>query len=186
RTVRRIAAADVQKKADRERRILLVGEIMLISAFNVADVFLWPVALFANRLGWSRIRCAHENGPIEIAQGCVIKLLYAVQFGFEIRGRPRSNVTINTVDFGMRGMLSSNELRLHRKMTRLAAKLDRFGQMISLITADGAEEKKSGTDRSEHPENFSVACAREIDFEDNRLCSLERSTIFAPLQNRPE
>src|SRR6266508_4148990 len=64
-SVRWVTSADVEQEANGERRVLLIRKIMLITALNVADVFLWPVALLADRLRRARIGCGETNRAIE-------------------------------------------------------------------------------------------------------------------------
>ena len=86
---------------------------MLVGAFDVTNVFLWPVALFTDRLRRSRTSWRETNGTIKIVAHRVIKLFHAVHFRLEVRGRARADVTRYALHAGMRGVLISNELRLH-------------------------------------------------------------------------
>src|SRR5213593_2839905 len=99
---------------------------MLVSAFDIADVFFGPMALLADRLRRTRIGWSQTNGAIEIVAHRVIKLFHAVHFRLEICGRARADVTRDTFDACVCGMLIGNELRLHWKMACLPAKLDRL------------------------------------------------------------
>ena len=55
RAIGRVAATDVQEQPHGKGRVLLIRKVMVISAFNIADVSLRPVALFANGLRRPRV-----------------------------------------------------------------------------------------------------------------------------------
>ncbi len=97
---------------------------MLITALNIADVFFRPMTLFADLLRRARISRRKTNRPVEIVSHGVIKLLHAIDFGFEIRGRAGTDMTSNALHARVGGVLKGNELRLHRKMARLSAELN--------------------------------------------------------------
>ena len=61
---------------------------MLITAHDVTDVTLRPVALFADWLRWSRIGFSDLDRPIEIISEGVIELLHAVDFVLKYAAAP--------------------------------------------------------------------------------------------------
>ncbi len=140
RSVRRVAAADVEQEANGERRVFFVRKKMLVSAFDVADVFLRPVALLTNRLSRARIGCGDMNRAIKIVAHGVIKLFHSVEFRLEVRGRARADVTRHALHACVCGVLKRNELRFHRKMACLAAELNRFCNLVGLITPKSGQK----------------------------------------------
>src|SRR4051794_21263194 len=110
---------------------------MFITAHDVTDVTLRPVALLADHLRRPRIRRRDMNGPVEIATDYMIKLPRAVQLRFEKGGCARADVTIHAFDVGVDAVLRRHEFRFHRNVATLSTKFDRLCVMIGLVTAEG-------------------------------------------------
>src|ERR1051325_2731244 len=129
---------------------------MIIAPDNIADISLRPMALFAERLGRPRIILGHMDRPVEVITDSMIKLFDPIDFGSEIGGSAWTNMAGNTFDLGMGGMLSCDKLRLHWKVTCLAAKLDRFRNMICLIASYRGDQQHHGASASKNAQDLSV------------------------------
>src|SRR4030095_13300724 len=121
---------------------------MLIRAIDRADVTVWPMALQADLLLWPGF-VRNVDGTIEIPEHGVIQLFYTVELGLEVSSRARTNMAFDTRHLRMRGVLGSNELRLHRHVTALTTKIDRLGVLIRFVTAESSQKKKADSAKRE-------------------------------------
>src|SRR5678815_1458313 len=113
---------------------------MAITADNIADISLRPVALLAKRLRWPGIISADMNGPVEVPANSVVKLLDSVHLGFEVGGRAWSNMTGHAFHVGVGRVFGGYELRFHGKMAGLSTKLDRLRNVIGLVAPQSSDE----------------------------------------------
>ena len=131
----------------------------MIRAIDRADVTIWGMAFQADlllRSGFSR----DINRTIEIAEHCVIQLLYAVELGLEVCSRAGSNMAFYTRYLRVRDVLGRDELRLHRDVTTLPAKIDRLGVLIGFVAAERSQKKKADSAEREQRKNSPVAFPR--------------------------
>ncbi len=83
-------------------------------------------------------------------------------------------------------MLRGDELRFHRQMASFAAELDRFCDLVGLVTPQRCHEQKEHRHGRENPEKFTVSRPRQVNFDNQRLSRFDRLPVSAPLQNRAE
>ena len=137
---------------------------MLIRAIDRADVTVRPMAFQADLLlrpGFSR----NVNGTIKVAEHGVVKLLYTIELGLEVRSRTGTYMAFDTRHLRMRGVLRSNKLRLHWHMTALTTKVDRLSILICFVTAERCKKEKANSAEREHRQDSPVTFPRQIDLE---------------------
>src|SRR6266498_2676689 len=105
----------------------------------------------------TRIGRGETNRSIEIIAHSVIELLHAVQFRLEIGSRAWADMARDTLDLRVRGVLGCDKLRFHRKMTSSSAELNRFCNLVGLITPKGRQKQESNACRNKECEKSSVA-----------------------------
>ena len=116
---------------------------MIKSNIKIAQEFFRPVTFLTRLTRWSEIFDRRTNRPIIIVERVGNQLMRSINFGFNKSPHPRTHVALYTIHPRMPAALISGELRIHRLMTDLAAKLRRLSIMIGLVTPEGAEQKKN-------------------------------------------
>ena len=159
---------------------------MLIRAIDRADVTVWPMAFQADLLlrpGFGR----NVNGTIEVAEHGVVQLFYTIELGLEVSSRAGTNMAFDTSHLRVRGMLSSDKLRLHWHMTALTTKIHRLGVLISFVTAERSQKKKGDSAEREQCKNPPIAFPRQNDLKNVMLLFKLRSpTLHTFVQDRAE
>ncbi len=157
------AAADLQLQTDGERRVRFVGQKVVTGAVYVADEPLRPMTFFAGLPCRTQIVQGRLNWPWNPVQRHVKKLVDAVELGFQIPFGPGTDVALDASDAGVGRLEIGRVFRLHRHMTRRAAKLNRVGVLISLIAADCGTEEKNQRPADERAQQFPVARTGQVD-----------------------
>jgi len=117
---------------------------MLIRTIDRADITVRPMTFQADLL--LRTRFARNiNGTIEVAKHGVVQLLNAIDLGLEVSSRAGTNMAFHTRHLRMRCVLGRDKLRFHWHMTALTAKIDRLGVLISFVTAERSQKKKTNS-----------------------------------------
>ena len=159
---------------------------MLIRAIDRADVTVQPMAFQADLLFRSRF-ARDVNGTIEVAQHSVVQLLHTIELGLEVSSRAGTNMAIDTRQLSMGGMLGSDKLRLHWHMTTLTAKIDRLGILISLVTAERSQKKKTHSAECEQRQDSPVTFPRQVDLENAMfLFNLRCAALLTFVQDRAQ
>src|SRR4029077_4855117 len=159
---------------------------MLIRAIDRADVTTWPMAFQTDLLLRPRF-CGNVNGTIEVAEHGVVQLFYTIELGLEVSSRAGTNMAFDTRHLRVRGVLGGDKLRLHWHMTALTTKLDRLGVLISFVTAEGSQKKKTDSAKREQRQNPSIAFARQIDLKKTVfLFEMRCATLRTFLQDRAQ
>ena len=91
------------------------------------------------------------------------ELLHAVDLGLHIGGSAGADVTFRALDARVRRIEISRELRLHGRVTGLAAELHRFGVMIGPIAPDGGEHQKPDGASQKARQDLAVARTGKVD-----------------------
>ena len=159
---------------------------MLVGAIDGAYVTVRPMTFQADLL--LRTRFARDvNRTIEVAKHGVIQLFYTVELGLEVCSRARTNMAFDTRHLRMRGVLGSNELRLHRHVTALTTKIDRLGILIRFVTAESSQKKKADSAKREQRQDSPVTFPRQIDPENAMfLFNPGCVTLLAFVQDRAQ
>ena len=159
---------------------------MLIRAIDRADVTVWRMAFQADLLLRSRFG-RDVDGTIEVAEHSVVQLFYSIDLGLEISSRAGTDMAVDTCHLRMRGMLGSDKLWLHWHVTALTTKIDRFGVLVSLVTAEGSHKKKADSANREQRQDPPVTFARQIDLENTVLLFKMRcATLRTFVQDRTQ
>jgi hypothetical protein len=82
RSVRGIAAADLQQHPDLDGRVFIVRQEPVVGAVEVADVFGLPVALLTRVLRDGHVLNRGFDGAVVIVHHCGVELVHPVQLGF--------------------------------------------------------------------------------------------------------
>src|SRR4030095_15883373 len=117
---------------------------MLIRAIDRADVTVWPMALQADLLLWPGF-VRNVDGTIEIPEHGVIQLFYTIELGLEVSSRAGTNMAFDARHLRMRGVLSRHKLRLHWHVTALTTKIEWLRILISLVTDERGQKKKTNS-----------------------------------------
>ncbi len=102
-----------------------------------AEKFFRPVTLFAGFLGRSEAVNRSRNRARIFIKKNRINLVSPGQLGSNILAGSRSHMTLGASHARMGRFLVSGVLRLHGRMTKLAAKRHRLGKMIGLVAERG-------------------------------------------------
>ena len=166
RSVDGIAAAHFEHHLHGKRRVLFVGEEMAEGFGHVAEVFLRPVAGLAGFLGEAQVGVEDLDRPVVIAYDLMVELFDTVDLGVDVGGGSRADVTGDTIDLGMRGMLIGFVFGFHRCVAGLTTKRIGFHQVIGFVAAEGGQENEgeAATDKADH--QAAVTLARQVHMED--------------------
>ena len=158
----------------------------MIRTINRADVTVWRMAFQADLLLRSRFG-RDVNGTVEVAEHGVVQLFYTIELGLEVSSRAGTNMAFDTRHLRVRGVLGRDKLRLHWHMTALTTKIDRFGVLISFVTAEGGQKKKANSAKREQRQDPPVAFARQIDLKNTVFFfEMRCATLLKFVQDRAQ
>jgi hypothetical protein len=106
--------------------------------------------------------------------------MYTVELGFDEIRRAGANVARGTFHLGVRRVLIGDELRLHRLMAGLSAKLDGAGDAVGLVASDCADEQEHGGGSNRDGQVTPVLEIGEIDDQLCNACLLQPAKDLAP------
>src|SRR5438034_11408773 len=95
---------------------------MCVGAVEIADEFLWPMALLAGLLRGPQIFHRRWDRAFVSARERAVELIHAIDFGFHERRSAGSDIAIRALDARVRRIQVGRVFRLLRCETSLTAK----------------------------------------------------------------
>ena len=159
------ARATQEHLQDRRRlRVRFIVGILPLDADDVAEALARPMTLAAHLLRGTQVGDAWNRSRI-LPRDDVIQLPHAVQLVLDERAAAFADVALHAGDLRMRRVLPRRELRVHRRVARLAAERGRLHRVQRAVAREQHDHDIDRRQRHEHQRPTAGRRRPEIDDE---------------------